>query len=218
MERLMLVREQLAKVEERRGGVHWNREAEEVLQEAYNERRRAARSVEGFWLTALMRDGTIAGHVSSSDVDVLRYLDGVELSKNSSGFTISLDFKENPFFENSVITKEVAISGSEDSIRVSPAVIRWRNEKKSQLSVSTLPGPYEDGYSFFRWCEGHNDTMGLAIHFRDIFYSRAIDFFLNEGSDVSEEDDDEDEDEDEDEIDEVEIPLADDDSDEAFYG
>eukprot|EP00899_Mesostigma_viride_P005165 jgi/Mesvir1/1464/Mv14449-RA.1 len=155
----------------------------------YRERSEIIRTIDNFWLTALMNHPILKSLISEEDQMVLRYLEDLSVDdKFEDGYTIAFVFKENPYFENRELVKEIKTRASEE--RKQP-VIKWKKdmnvvekvarrleeEKKARQAKKggkKRNQPINDDdddeplESFFAWFTEEPDTFGDDEEINDV--------------------------------------------------
>eukprot|EP01138_Halocafeteria_seosinensis_P004422 gb/GECG01004523.1/.p1 GENE.gb/GECG01004523.1/~~gb/GECG01004523.1/.p1 ORF type:complete len:406 (+),score=114.32 gb/GECG01004523.1/:1-1218(+) len=133
-----------------------------------NHEEAASNGVPGFWLKALQQHGEITDYIEEWDEDVLQYLEDIEWShlEDMNGFKLSFHFASNPYFKNSVLTKEIPINNmydpayaSPDPTRIAGCDIEWcpgkdvtvQQKKKKGRKGKKGSNKSEKRESFFRF-------------------------------------------------------------------
>ncbi|KAA8493730.1 Nucleosome assembly protein 1,2 [Porphyridium purpureum] len=105
--------------------------------------------VEDFWLRTLLNCPTVADNITDKDEEVLKYLtcirkkdDALESSEQSpvadGSFTLFFDFKENPFFKNTSLSKSYIMDNEQWSDTLSGVKgtkIEWKEGKNVTVKV-----------------------------------------------------------------------------------
>lgn len=198
--------------------------SEEILQveQRYNAQRQphfSARAqlikqIPKFWVTVFVNHPQISALLDEEDEEALHYLTSVEVEEFEdikSGYRIKFLFTENPYFSNTVITKEFLLSDSGEQTCKS-STIEWKANMdltKRQSEVNAKSGSkrqHEEPESFFSWfndqSEGGTDEVGELI--KDDIWPNPLQYYLGAGNDAEDLDDEDDEN----------IVLEDDDSEE----
>lgn len=167
--------------------------------------------IPNFWVTAFINHPQVSALLNEEDEEALQYLSKVEVQEFEdikSGYNIKFHFEANPYFENSVISKEFHLNDTgEPSSKATP--IKWKKDKDlTKKSSAKKPGVkrnHDEQESFFSWFSDHGDAgadeLGEVI--KDDIWPNPLQYYL--ASEIEEEDDDlGDDDEDDEEVDEEE--------------
>merc|ERR1712020_352455 len=93
----------------------------------YDKRNGIIKRVPKFWLTAFINHPQISAIIEEEEEDCLQYLNKLEVEEFEdikSGYKINLHFDQNPYFEDSVLTKEFHMGSTGDPVSQSTK-IRW---------------------------------------------------------------------------------------------
>jgi len=167
-------------------------------------------NIPNFWVTTFINHPQISALLDEDDEDVLHYLTKVEVQEFDdlkTGYTISFHFKENPYFENDVISKEFHMNENGDPTSTSTA-IKWKEgkdlTKRNVESNSKGKRKLEEPESFFSWFNDPGDAgadeLGEVI--KDDIWPNPLQYYLVPELDEDEEEED-DEDEDEEGLDDI---------------
>ncbi|KAJ3750012.1 hypothetical protein DFH05DRAFT_1465526 [Lentinula detonsa] len=210
------------------------RNSQLLLGPVYERRRPIVKAIQKFWPIALMNHGMFAIHAQhKADQLALSYLEDLWIKRDPKErrcFTIEFNFKENPYFTNTMLHKEykyvpskpTAADETPDADGLTPSIIdfSWEQDVKS-LSMKidwkdpdnalTKLYPREKGEdddddpaesgSFFNYFEHEDDPFEIGLSISNEIFPDAIDYFLGEAGDNLDSDDEEDDDDDADEID-----------------
>lgn len=112
----------------------------------------------------------------------LTHLDVEEFEDIKSGYQITFYFEENPYFENSVLTKEFQLGNTPTSLSIP---IRWKEGMNLTLvNEPALAGKGRkrqlEHISFFSWYNDHSDPMAdtVAEHIKDDLWLNPLQYFL----------------------------------------
>jgi len=167
-------------------------------------------AIQGFWVTAFLNHPQISALLSEEDEKALAYMESLSVKENDdikSGYKVVFTFKENPYFSNKQIEKEIKLN--EDGELVGTATtIDWKPGK----SLMSAQAQTEEGLqaggdpSFFQWfSEDASSGLGqdeLGEIIKDDIWPNPLQYYLatEEGDEDNEEyaeDDEEEEDEEE---------------------
>ncbi|PSS35150.1 NAP1-related protein [Actinidia chinensis var. chinensis] len=197
----------------------FNEEASEKVLEVeqkYNEIRRPVfvkrneiiKSIPDFWLTAFLCHPALCDLLSEEDSKILKYLDSLhveDFKDVKSGYSITFNFKPNPYFEDTKLTKSFTFF-DEGTTKITGTNIKWKEGMGAANGVShekkgNKRPPTDE--SFFSWfsesqqkdiAEGLNDEVAEII--KEDLWPNPLKYFNNE---ADEEDSDADEDNEEEE-------------------
>ncbi|XP_031571319.1 protein SET-like [Actinia tenebrosa] len=210
-----------------------NEEAsEEILkvEQKYNSKRKPhfekrtslIRKIPHFWVTVFSNHPQTQALLDEEDESALYYMTSLEVEEFEdikSGYKIKFGFDENPYFENTVISKEFILNeNGEQSSRSTPII--WKTgmdltQRYNQLDMMKGRKREHQPESFFSWfadLADSTDELGEVI--KDDIWPNPLQYYL--GPEVqmeagNDEEDDDDVDEDEDEEDEGSEGQEDDD-------
>lgn len=131
----------------------------EVRRPVYLERNKLMRQVPDLWLQCLLQLQQIAEVVSERDTDILSYLEEVDVEDFpdiKSGYKITFVFKENPFFTNRQLVKELHYA-EDNALAVKGTDVEWteeglqHQEQAQQELVNGRKRRAEEATSLFDW-------------------------------------------------------------------
>ncbi|XP_078493810.1 protein SET-like isoform X1 [Ciona intestinalis] len=173
--------------------------------------------IPNFWVTTFINHPQISALLDEEDEDVLHFLTKVEVHEFEdikTGYKISFHFKENEYFDNSIISKEFHMNEEGDpSCKSTP--IRWKEgkdlTKRETQNNSKGKRKHEEPESFFSWFNDPGDAgadeLGEVI--KDDIWPNPLQYYLVPEGEMDEEDEEEEEEEEDegalDDIDEEEI-------------
>lgn len=169
----------------------------------YEKRSQAIRKIPEFWVKVFNNQDMLSAVLLEDDMAAMKYL--VELNVEDhddvkSGFKISLTFDPNPFFKNSVLSKEF-VYDKEGNLTVIPTKIEWKEgkdlTKRAQKDVKAKRSREEDdSESFFTWFSPEDQDLELAEIIKEEIWPNPAKYFLGlvEGDEEAEEEGDEEDD------------------------
>ncbi|XP_022889833.1 NAP1-related protein 2-like [Olea europaea var. sylvestris] len=189
----------------------------------YDKRNDIIKSIPDFWMTAFLSHPALSELLTEEDQKIFKYLTTlvVEESKDlKSGYSITFNFKPNPYFEDTKLTKTFTFL-EDGTTKISSTSIKWKEGKGHSNFVDEMKGNKRSHSeeSFFTWFSDtqHKDDI-VEIHdevaeiIKDDLWPNPLSYFNNEadeedfdvddgddeenGSDSSEENDRDDEGED----------------------
>ncbi|KAL0450560.1 UNVERIFIED_CONTAM: NAP1-related protein 2 [Sesamum latifolium] len=217
IEKLQEAQEELEKVNEEANEkiLEIEQKYNEMREPVYAKRNEVISSIPDFWLTAFMNHPTLGDLLTEEDQKIFKYLDSLEVEDFKDprkGYCITFNFKANPYFENTELTKTIKFF-DEGTLRSTGTTIRWK-EGKGPADASNDPRKGNKRplnlSSFFSWfgfppegtVEVEQDVVAELI--KEDLWPNPIEHLNNEDDeDYTEDDDDDDDDEgDEDDNDE----------------
>eukprot|EP01055_Gregarina_sp_Pseudo9_P005235 Gregarina_sp_Pseudo_9__5234@NODE_589_length_2542_cov_104_537755_g555_i0_p1_GENE_NODE_589_length_2542_cov_104_537755_g555_i0NODE_589_length_2542_cov_104_537755_g555_i0_p1_ORF_typecomplete_len401_score120_69NAP/PF00956_18/3_1e54RPC/PF03428_13/0_036_NODE_589_length_2542_cov_104_537755_g555_i012672469 len=136
----------------------------------------AAASIPDFWLTVLLHNQAVSSMIEARDEELLKYVTDITYSwanpDEQMDFTIVFKFAENPFFQNSELTKtfKLEIEGeTQDPIllRSIGTTIQWKDgrdittktvtkrQKNKRTGETRVVKEHVDKLSFFHFFDSH---------------------------------------------------------------
>ncbi|DBA85834.1 hypothetical protein WJX77_008371 [Trebouxia sp. C0004] len=131
----------------------------EIRRPVYLERNTLMREVPDLWLQCLLQHQQISELVSERDTDILSYLEEVDVEDFpdiKSGYKITFSFKQNPFFKNSHLVKELHYA-DDNALAIKGTDIDWteegsqHQEQAHQELVNGRKRRAEEPTSMFDW-------------------------------------------------------------------
>ncbi|KAG9454990.1 hypothetical protein H6P81_007894 [Aristolochia fimbriata] len=196
-----------------------------VRKPIYDRRNEVIRAIPEFWLTAFLSHPDLSTLLTEDDHKIFKYLQclNVEDFKNQkTGYTITFDFQENPYFENDKLTKTFRFDDGGKSTITSTKISWKKGMNISNGSVQEGKGKKRSATedSFFTWFSEERISPGpgipddeVADMIKEDLWINPLSYFNNEGdvdeedvedddgaNDGSSEDDSDDDEEDDDEV------------------
>ncbi|KAI3462940.1 hypothetical protein Pfo_019603 [Paulownia fortunei] len=215
IEKLQEVQDELEKVNEEANEkvLEVEQKYNEMRKPVYVKRNEIITSIPDFWFTAFVSHPALADLLSEEDHEIFKYLDSLNVEDFKDfkmGYCITFNFRPNPFFEDTKLTKTINFS-DEGTLRVTGTTIKWKEGK----------GPFDgssDGekgnkrplskQSFFSWFSDNQpqDTSELeqdevAELIKEDLWPNPIKYFNNEDDEEDSEEDEGEDDEDEENVD-----------------
>ncbi|XP_041954007.1 testis specific protein Y-linked [Alosa sapidissima] len=139
-------------------------------------------TIPGFWVTALLNHPYLSPHIDENDEDALSYMTNLEIESfkhNKLGYRIRFHFRRNPYFQNTVIMKELHLGMGGSPVSMSNPILwhRGQNLTGSAEQRRSTRGGYQ---SFFSWfsdhsCPGRDD---IAQILKDDLYRNPLRYYL----------------------------------------
>ncbi|XP_052888286.1 protein SET isoform X1 [Anopheles moucheti] len=205
--------------------------SEEILkvEQKYNELRKPhyqrrndyIKRVSNFWIVAIMNHPQISCILEQEEEDCLQYLEKLEVEEFEdikSGYRILFHFEENPFFDNTVLTKEFKLGSNGESPSSTSTTIKWKPEHDLTKMLPKKMDSHRrkrglENRTFFDWFTDNNDPINddIAELIKDDLWPNPLQYYLVPDIEVEPEDDEDGEggeefgeEGDEEEVDEVE--------------
>ncbi|XP_040156357.1 protein SET [Anopheles arabiensis] len=193
----------------------------ELRKPYYRKRNEFIKRIPSFWMTAIMNHPQISGILEEEEEDCLQFLEKLEVEEFEdikSGYRILFHFEENPFFENTVLTKEFKLGSNGESPSSTSTAIKWKpdHDLTKVLPKKVANNRRKRGLenrTFFDWFTDNNDPINddIAELIKDDLWPNPLQYYLVPDIEVEPEDDEDGdggeefgEEGDEEEVDEVE--------------
>jgi len=159
----------------------------------YEKRSTIISKVDKFWVTTFINHPRISGILQDQEEDCLHYMTKLhveDFDDVKTGYSISFHFKENPYFENEVLTKEfhlAAENSAPDFVQSSTSTpIKWKEGKDLLKELQSMPQAskkrdlHNEHKSFFDWFCDTSDPVNddLAELIKDDVWPNPLQFFL----------------------------------------
>ncbi|VFQ96927.1 unnamed protein product [Cuscuta campestris] len=215
VEKLQEVQDELEKVNEQASDevLEVEQKYNEIRRPVYDKRNEVIKSIPDFWLTAFMSHPALGDLLSEEDQKIFKYFDSLyveDFKDVASGYSITFNFKTNPYFEDAKLVKTFTFH-EEGTTQITGTDIKWKegmgiaNGGEHDKKGNKRPPPEE---SFFTWftetqqkdiADGFSDEVAEII--KEDLWPNPLKYFNNE---ADEEDTDGDEDDEEQEKEEEE--------------
>lgn len=162
----------------------------------FDSRNELIKKIPNFWVTAFVNHPQISAILDEEEEDCLHHLNKVEVEEFEdikSGYRIKLHFAENPFFSNSVLTKEFHLATSGDPASQSTA-IEWKSDhdlvkKAEQVQMANgRKRGHGPARTFFQWFLDNTDPSAddIAEVIKDDMWPNPLQYFLAPDIEVEE--------------------------------
>ncbi|KQJ82969.1 NAP1-related protein 1 [Brachypodium distachyon] len=128
----------------------------EILRPVYARRNELIRKIPDFWLTAFLSHPKLGELLTEDDQKIFKHLESIDVDEfkdGKSGYSITLTFSPNPYFEDTKLTKSCTFS-EHGKITVKSSSINW----KTGMDIVNGKAYTKDGSkrllideSFFTW-------------------------------------------------------------------
>jgi len=189
-----------------------------TLDELYVRRTKVVKNIPKFWAVALLRHATLMAEFETpEDKDAIQYLEDLTIVRNPvepRAYTINFKFKPNPYFTDSVLSKEFQYTEhkkrkaeSADSegfkwsmldfdfdkdVKPQSCAINWKpgkNLSEKYPEKKDSDGDVEDLGTFFNWFKLPSDPVDIGVIIADEIYPDAIYYFTGEVDQIPDSDD-----------------------------
>ncbi|KAK4374563.1 hypothetical protein RND71_005240 [Anisodus tanguticus] len=232
VEKLQELQDELEKINEKASDEVFEVEQKynEIRKPVYDKRNDIINSLSEFWLTAFLSHPVLGDLLTEEDQKVFKFLSSIEvedLKDVKLGYSITFNFKPNPFFENSKLSKTYTVL-EDGRTKITATTIKWKEGKGIPNGVVQEKKGNKRSHSkesFFTWFsevnkkddsdDDENEVLEIQDEVADIikddlwpnpltYFSNELDeddFEGEEGDEGEGSEGDEDEDEEEDEED-----------------
>ncbi|XP_036386182.1 testis specific protein Y-linked [Megalops cyprinoides] len=116
------------------------------------------KAIPGFWVTALLNHPQLSAQIDENDEDALSYMTNLEIENNGMNYRIGFHFRRNPYFQNSVLVKELHLAPGGTPMSISNPIL-WHRGQNLTARGRLVRGPnaYESYPSFFCWFSDHSN-------------------------------------------------------------
>ncbi|KAI3452313.1 hypothetical protein Pfo_008978 [Paulownia fortunei] len=221
VEKLQEVQDELEKVNEAANEkiLEIEQKYNEVREPVYVKRNEIISSIPDFWLTAFLNHPTLGNLLNEEDQKIFKFLDSLHVEDFKDlrkGYCITFNFKANPYFENTKLTKTIKFF-DEGTLSSTGTTIKWKEGKAPADSSNDgkkgnkRPLPLDSFFSWFSYppedtLEVEQDVVAEII--KEDVWPNPIEHLNNE-DDEEDSEEDEDDDGEEEEEEEVEVDEED---------
>ncbi|KAK9073180.1 hypothetical protein SSX86_007504 [Deinandra increscens subsp. villosa] len=169
IEKIQEVQDELEKINEEASDkvLEVEQKYNEIRKPVYDKRKEIIKSIPDFWLTAFLSHPVFSDLLSEEDQQIFKHLTSLEVEDFQDvklGYSISLSFSPNPYFEDTKLTKTFTFL-DEGATKVTATSIKWKEgkgasngiccEKKGKKRCNdSCENPCDDE-SFFSWFSGN---------------------------------------------------------------
>ncbi|XP_028806421.1 NAP1-related protein 1 isoform X2 [Neltuma alba] len=158
IEKLQEVQDELEKVNEEASDkvLEVEQKYNEIRKPVYDRRNEIIKAIPDFWLTAFLSHPALCDLLTEEDQKIFKYLDSLDVEDFKDvklGYSITFNFKENPCFEDSRLTKAFTFF-DDGTTKITGTTIKWKegmgaaNGVHQETKGSKRPLACE---SFFSW-------------------------------------------------------------------
>ncbi|XP_035512355.1 testis specific protein Y-linked [Morone saxatilis] len=147
-----------------------------------DQRSSIAKTIPGFWVTALLNHPHLSAHIDETDEDALSYMTDLEIESfknNKLGYRIRFHFRRNPYFQNNIIMKELHLGLRGSPMSFSNPILWHRGQNLTAHSEprKSSRGVYQ---TFFSWFSDHSNPGqdDVAQILKDDLYRDPLRYYL----------------------------------------
>lgn len=147
-----------------------------------DQRSSIAKTIPGFWVTALLNHPHLSAHIDETDEDALSYMTDLEVEtfkNNKLGYRIRFHFRRNPYFQNNIIMKELHLGMGGSPMSFSNPILWHRGHNLTTHSEpkKTGRGVYQ---TFFNWFSDHSNPTqdDVAQILKDDLFRDPLRYYL----------------------------------------
>uniref|UniRef100_A0ACD5UQA8 Uncharacterized protein n=1 Tax=Avena sativa TaxID=4498 RepID=A0ACD5UQA8_AVESA len=205
IEKLQEIQDEIEKVNEEASDkvLEVEQKYNEVRRLVYARRNEIIREIPDFWLTAFLSHPILGELLTEDDQEIFKHLVSIDVDEFQdikSGYSITLTFSSNSYFEDTKLTKTCSLS-DDGNITVEATSIKWKNG----MDIANGKAYTKDGLkrllideSFFTWfndAKNKSFSQGVMDEVADIIkeelWPNPMKYFNNEDEDEFEEEEDE---------------------------
>nr|GMC62165.1 NAP1-related protein 2-like [Ipomoea batatas] len=100
----------------------------EIRRPVYDKRNEVIKSIPDFWLTAFLSHPALGDLLSEEDQKIFKYFDSLnveDFKDVTSGYSITFNFKPNPYFEDAKLVKTYTFL-EEGTTQITGTDIKWK--------------------------------------------------------------------------------------------
>jgi len=217
IENLQNVQDELEKVNEEASEkvLEVEQKYNEIRRPVYVKRNEIIKAIPDFWLTAFLSHPALGDLLSMDDQQIFNYLDSLDVEDFKdlkSGYSITFNMNENPYFEDTKLMKTFTFY-DEGTTKITGTNIKWKEGMGASNGVNHEKKgnkrPHDDE-SFFSWFgeTQQKDTAELHDEIAEIIkedlWPNPLKYFNNEADEEDSNSDADDEEENVDDDDEEE--------------
>ncbi|KAG8071182.1 hypothetical protein GUJ93_ZPchr0006g45911 [Zizania palustris] len=130
IEKLQEIQDDLEKVNEEASDkvLEVEQKYSEIRRPVYLRRSDIIKTIPDFWLTAFLSHPLLSELLTEEDQKMFKYLESVDVDDSKdvkSGYSITLNFSENPYFEDRKLTKTYAFA-DDGTTTINATHIKWK--------------------------------------------------------------------------------------------
>lgn len=130
IEKLQEIQDELEKISEEASDkvLEVEQKYNQIRKPVYDKRNEIIKSIPDFWLTAFLSHPALVELLNEEDQKIFKHLDSLEVEESKdvkSGYSITFNFKPNPYFEDAKLTKIFSFL-DEGTTKISSTSIKWK--------------------------------------------------------------------------------------------
>ncbi|KAL5992118.1 hypothetical protein ACLOJK_013033 [Asimina triloba] len=130
IEKLQEIQDELEKINEEASDkvLEVEQKYNEIRRPVYSKRNEIIQSIPDFWLTAFLSHPALCDLLNEDDQKIFKYLlslDVEDFKDVKSGYSITLNFSPNPYFEDTKLTKTYSFS-DDGTTKITGTTIKWK--------------------------------------------------------------------------------------------
>ncbi|XP_042953602.1 NAP1-related protein 1-like isoform X4 [Carya illinoinensis] len=142
----------------------------EIRRPVYDKRTEMIKSIPDFWLTAFLSHPALGELLNEEDQKIFKHLSSLEVEDFKdvkSGYSITLHFNPNPYFEDTNLTKTFTYADDDGTTKITATSIKWKegmgipNGINHEKKGNKRPASNE---SFFSWFTDTQEKDHSDIH------------------------------------------------------
>ncbi|PHT97970.1 NAP1-related protein 2 [Capsicum chinense] len=133
IEKLQEIQDELEKINEKASDevLEVEQKYNVIRKPVYDKRNDIINSISDFWLTAFLSHPVLGELLTEEDQKIFKFLSSIEVEDSKdvkSGYSITFNFKPNPYFENSKLSKTYTFL-EDGPTKISATTIKWKEGK-----------------------------------------------------------------------------------------
>ncbi|KAF4376679.1 hypothetical protein F8388_025550, partial [Cannabis sativa] len=207
IEKLQETQDELEKVNEEASDkmLEVEQKFNEIRRPMYLKRNDVIKTIPDFWLTAFLSHPVLCDILTEEDQKIFKHLDSLDVEDFKdlkSGYSITFNFTENPYFEDTKLTKSFSFS-DEGTTQITGTPIKWKQGMAALVNgvIDEKKGKKRSiaHQSFFSWfCDADQtevielqDQVGEII--KEDLWPNPLKYFNNEADEEDSDDEENDE-------------------------
>ncbi|CAB4275042.1 unnamed protein product [Prunus armeniaca] len=207
IEKLQEFQDDLDKVNEEEGDklMELEQKFNEIRRPVYLKRNEIIKTIPDFWLTSFMSHPVLCDILTAEDQKIFKYLNSLDVEDfkddKTLGYSITFNFNENPYFQDTKLTKTFAFVDDETT-KVTGTTIKWKegmgfaNGVNDEKKGNKRPHAEQSFFSWFNESE-QDDMVGfheeMVEIIKDDLWPNPLKYFNNEADEEDSEGDEDNE-------------------------
>ncbi|XP_075100500.1 NAP1-related protein 2 [Nicotiana tabacum] len=130
IEKLQEIQDELEKINEKASDevLEVEQKYNEIRKPVYDKRNDVISSISDFWLTAFLSHPVLGNLLTEEDQKIFKFVSSIEVEDSKdvkSGHSITFNFKPNPYFENSKLSKTYTFL-EDGPTKITATTIKWK--------------------------------------------------------------------------------------------